>query len=189
LAADGWCRPPINGSTAPARPSPSRPRRSTKQPPAPADIEWLPRSNRGKSRAPNRRALSSGRPESLVLTLPLVDALAAGRAGQAFKLELTAYEGETQIDSSSIDVQILSDPQEQQNPLPNREFLASLAKATGGREFTDAKALADALAQLPVAVSPPTIRQTPLWNSWMILYGLLVILGMEWISRRWLGLA
>ena len=116
-------------------------------------------------------------------------ALAAGRAGQAIKLELTAYDGETQIDGGSINLQILSDPQEQQNPLPNREFLVSLAKATGGREFTDAKGLADAIAQLPAAVSPPTIHQTPRWNSTIILCGLLVILGVEWIWRRWLGLA
>src|SRR5205814_2020846 len=57
------------------------------------------------------------------LALPLAEALAGGSAGQAFKLELTAYEGQTQIDSSSLDVQVLSDPHEQQNPLPNREFL------------------------------------------------------------------
>ncbi len=124
-----------------------------------------------------------------LLGLPLIDALAANRAAQAFNLELTAFDGETQIDSSSIDVQILSDPQEQQNPLPNREFLAALAKATGGREFTDANALADAITQLPVAVSPPTIRQTPLWNYGTILYGILAIMGMEWVCRRWLGLA
>jgi hypothetical protein len=85
------------------------------------------------------------------LPLPLAESLAAGLAGQAFKLELTAYEGPTQIDSSSLDVQVLSDPHEQQNPLPNREFLAGLAGATGGREFTDAASLAEMLKDLPIA--------------------------------------
>ena len=123
------------------------------------------------------------------LTLPLVEALANGSAGQAFKLELTAYEGQTQIDSSSLDVQVLSDPHEQQNPLPNREFLAALARSTGGREFTDANALGDALKDLPVAEGPQTVRRTPLWSQEWLLGGLLTLLAVEWFLRRWLGLA
>ena len=123
------------------------------------------------------------------LALPLVEALANGSAGQAFKLELTAYEGQTQIDSSSIDVQILSDPHEQQNPLPNREFLADLARSTGGREFNDADSLADALRDLAVVEGPQTVRHTPLWNREWLLGGLLALLTVEWFLRRWLGLA
>jgi hypothetical protein len=123
------------------------------------------------------------------LALPLVEALANGMAGQAFKLELTAYEGQTQIDSSSLDVQVLSDPHEQQNPLPNREFLAALARATGGREITEAKALADVLTELPVQEGPATVRRTPLWSRGWILGGLLALLAAEWFWRRWLGLA
>jgi uncharacterized membrane protein len=123
------------------------------------------------------------------LALPLVEALANGSAGQAFKLELTAYEGPTQIDSGSLDVQILSDPHEQQNPLPNREFLAALARATGGREIADAGALADVLADLPVAEDPATVRRSPLWSRAWVLGGLLALLAAEWFWRRWLGLA
>jgi len=123
------------------------------------------------------------------LALPLAEALANGSAGQAFKLELTAYEGQTQIDSSSLDVQILSDPHEQQNPLPDREFLAALARATGGREFTDAGALADALKELRVPGGPETVRRTPLWSQSWVLGGLLALLAAEWFLRRWLGLA
>jgi uncharacterized membrane protein len=123
------------------------------------------------------------------LTLPLVESLAHGAAGQAFKLELTAYEGQTQIDSSSLDVQILSDPHEQQNPLPNREFLASLARSTGGREFTDAKELGEALLALPINAGPESVRRTPLWDRAWILGGLVTLLAAEWFWRRWLGLA
>src|SRR5205085_3456198 len=106
------------------------------------------------------------------LTLPLVEALARGAAGQSFKLELTAYEGQTQIDSGSLDVQVLSDPHEQQNPLPNREFLAALARGTGGREIADAQALADVLSELPVSEGPATVRRTPLWSRGWVLGGL-----------------
>ena len=123
------------------------------------------------------------------LTLPLVEALAGGSAGQAFKVELTAYEGATQIDSCSLDVQVLGDPREQQNPLPNREFLAALARSTGGREFADAASLADALRDIAVADAPQAVRRTPLWSREWLLGGLLTLLGVEWFLRRWLGLA
>jgi hypothetical protein len=123
------------------------------------------------------------------LTLPLAESLANGSAGIAFKLELTAYEGATQIDSSSLDVQVLSDPHEQQNPLPDREFLARLAGATGGREFTDAGALADALKGLSVPGGPETVRRTPLWSRGWLLGALIGLLAVEWFVRRWLGLA
>jgi hypothetical protein len=123
------------------------------------------------------------------LALPLVEALAAGTSGQAFKLELTAYEGQTQIDSTSLDVQVLSDPHEQQNPLPDREFLASLAGSTGGRELTDADALAGMLKNLPVAEGQQTVRRTPLWSREWLLGALIALLAAEWFLRRWLGLA
>lgn len=123
------------------------------------------------------------------LTLPLAEALANGSSGQAFKLELTAYEGQTQIDSGSLDVQILSDPHEQQNPLPNREFLTALARETSGREIKDAETLAEVLMELPVPESPATVRRTPLWSRAWILGGLLALLAAEWFWRRWLGLA
>jgi uncharacterized membrane protein len=123
------------------------------------------------------------------LALPLVEALASGSAGQAFRLELTAYEGQTQIDSGSLDVQVLSDPHEQQNPLPDREFLAALARETGGREIADAKALADILTALPIPEGPEMVRRTPLWSREWALGGLVVLLAAEWFWRRWLGLA
>jgi uncharacterized membrane protein len=123
------------------------------------------------------------------LALPLAEALAEGSSGLAFKLELTAYEGPTQIDSSSIDVQVLSDPHEQQNPLPDREFLAQLARSTGGREFTSAAALADELKGLSVPGGPETVRRTPLWSRAWLLGVLLALLAGEWFLRRWLGLA
>ena len=130
-------------------------------------------------------------PQTKEHTLPLsiVESLANSSAGQAFKLELTAYEGMTQIDSSSLDVQVLSDPHEQQNPTPDREFLSKLANSTGGREFTDAGALANALKELRVPGGPETVRRTPLWSREWLLGVLIGLLAVEWFLRRWLGLA
>ncbi len=124
-----------------------------------------------------------------VLALPLTEMLANGLAGQAFKLELTAYEGPTQIDSSSLDVQVLSDPHEQQNPLPNREFLESLAQSTGGSVLTSGAELGDLIAGLPIAEGPQTVRRTPLWSNEWFLGSLIALLAFEWFARRWLGLA
>jgi uncharacterized membrane protein len=123
------------------------------------------------------------------LELPLTEPLAGGGQGLAFKLELTAYEGQTQIDSCSLDVQVLGDPQEQQNPLPNREFLAAFARTTGGHEFADAASLANALTDLSVAEGPPTVRRTPMWSREWLLGSLIGVLAVEWFLRRWLGLA
>jgi hypothetical protein len=86
-------------------------------------------------------------------------------------------------------VQVLSDPHEQQNPLPDREFLAALARSTGGREFTDPAALADALRELPIAEGTQTVRRTPLWSREWLLGTMLGLLAAEWFLRRWLGLA
>jgi uncharacterized membrane protein len=162
----------------------------------PCPVKWPA----GRPRAPGESGPLAGWGEEIELhldpqtkdhslALPLVEALANGSGGQAFRLELTAYEGQTQIDSGSLDVQVLSDPHEHQNPLPNREFLAALARGTGGREITDANALADALTELPIAEGPSVVRRTPLWSRAWILGGLLGLLAAEWFWRRWLGLA
>jgi uncharacterized membrane protein len=125
--------------------------------------------------------------------LPLVEALPPGFSGLAFKIELAAYEGEgesrTLIDSGSLDVQVLTDPHEQQNPTPDREFLLNLAKATGGKEFTSADGLADALRELSIGEGEQTVRRTPLWSREWLLGGLIALLAVEWFLRRWLGLA
>jgi uncharacterized membrane protein len=123
------------------------------------------------------------------LELPLTETLAAGGQGVAFKLELTASEGQTQIDSCSLDVQVLGDPQEQQNPLPNREFLAAFARTTGGREFSDGASLAAVLTDLSVAEGPQTVRRTPMWSREWLLGTLIGVLAVEWFLRRWLGVA
>jgi uncharacterized membrane protein len=162
----------------------------------PCPVKWP----EGRQRAPGESGALAGWGEEIelkldpesrdhLLALPLVEALANESAGQAFRLELTAYEGQTQIDSGSLDVQVLSDPHEQQNPLPNREFLAALARATGGREIADAKALADVLTELPIPEGPSLVRYTPLWSRAWALGGLLALLAAEWFWRRWLGLA
>jgi uncharacterized membrane protein len=135
--------------------------------------------------------LSLGGPQPPLhsIQLPLADALAGGGSSQSLRLELTAYEDQTQVDSSSLDIQILHDPFEQQNPFPNHELLAQLAATSGGKVLRSAEDLANVLKDVPNNVGPPTIRRSPLWsNGWVL--GLLVgLLTIEWCWRRTLGLA
>jgi hypothetical protein len=123
------------------------------------------------------------------IQLQLADVLASGASSQSLRVELTAYEDRTQVDSTSLDIQILHDPFEQQNPFPNHELLARVATASGGKVIRTPADLAALLRAVPADVGPPIVRRTPLWSTWW-LWGLIVgLLSVEWIWRRNLGLA
>lgn len=135
-----------------------------------------------------RADASSGKP-AYSLELPIADALSVGSASQSLRVELTAMEDYTQVDSTSVDIQILHDPFEQQNPFPNHELLASIASHSGGRVLNDASQLADVLRNVPIEVGAPVVKKTPLWSTWWLWTWLLALLTIEWIYRRMVGLA
>ena len=108
---------------------------------------------------------------------------------RGLRIELTAYEGNTQVDSTALDVQILDDPTEQQNPLPDHELLRRIAAWSGGKVLSGPSDLSATLGQVPIAVGPPEIRRMPAWGRWWLLLVLITLLTVEWIWRRWLGLA
>jgi hypothetical protein len=123
------------------------------------------------------------------IQLPLSEMLSGGSSNQSLRLELTAYEDLTQVDSSSLDIQVLHDPFEQQNPFPNHELLAQLATASKGKMLRSAEDLAEVLRNVPVNVGQPVIRRSPVWsNAWVMTF-LLGLLTVEWCWRRRLGLA
>ena len=123
------------------------------------------------------------------IQLPLAEALSSGASSQSLRVELTAYEDYTQIDSTSLDIQVLHDPFEQQNPFPNHELLARLAQSSGGRVLRSADDLAALLRDAPFDVGPPIIRRVPIWSNAWVLGLLLGLLTVEWCWRRKLGLA
>jgi hypothetical protein len=137
----------------------------------------LPLNERGQGR------------EGYALELPIAEAFSSASANQSIRIELTAYEDYTQVDSTSVAVQILHDPFEQQNPFPNHELLAQLAAQSGGQVLSDAESIAHMLAKLPVKKGPAESHKTPLWSTWWLLVGLLGVLSAEWCWRRWIGLA
>lgn len=135
------------------------------------------------------RSDAAGGKPAFSLELPVADALTVGSASQSLRVELTAMEEFTQVDSTSLDIQILHDPFEQQNPFPNHELLASIAKHSGGQVINDSTQLAEVLRDVPMKVGTPVIKKTPLWSTWLLWTWLLGLLSIEWIWRRVAGLA
>lgn len=135
-----------------------------------------------------RADLSDGRP-AFALTLPVADALLVGSASQSLRIEMTAMEDFTQVDSTSLDLQILHDPFEQQNPFPNHELLERLASRSGGRVIQNGNQLADVLKDVTLSVGTPVTHQSPAWSTWWLWAWLLGLLTVEWLWRRMVGLA
>lgn len=135
------------------------------------------------------RVDAAGGKPAFTQELPIADALSVGSASQSLRVELTAMEDFTQVDSTSLDVQILHDPFEQQNPFPNHELLAKIAQSSGGQVIQTAAQLADVLRNVPMKAGAEIIRKTPLWSTWWLWAWLLGLLTAEWIWRRVVGLA
>ena len=123
------------------------------------------------------------------LEVAIADALQSGAANQSLRLELTAYEDVTQVDSTSLDLQILHDPFELQNPFPNHDLLRRISQLSGGKVLTGSADLAEILNAVPAKLGAPVISRAPLWHTWWLWGWLLLLLTGEWIWRRKLGLA
>jgi uncharacterized membrane protein len=133
-----------------------------------------------------------------LLPLEISERLRGGRSDEGFRIELTAYERSgsatayshgTQVDSTSIDVQILDDPFEQQNTFANHDLLKSVASLSGGKVIETPEQLAALVSALPVEVGPSTVSRTPAWSLWWVLAVVLGLWTAEWTIRRATGLA
>ena len=108
---------------------------------------------------------------------------------QGLRIELTAYENNTQVDSTALDVQVLDDPAEQQNPMPDHDLLRRLADRSGGTVLKGASDLSAMIDRLPRVVGPPEVKKVPAWSRWWLLSLLIGLLTVEWVWRRKVGLA
>jgi len=102
---------------------------------------------------------------------------------------LTAYDNNTQVDSTSLEVQVIDDPSEQQNPLPDHDLLRRIAGQSVGAILKGAQDLAAMIERLPRNIGPPEVKTTPAWSVWWLLSILIVLLTIEWVWRRRVGLA
>lgn len=123
------------------------------------------------------------------LELPIADALPKGMTNQSMRIELVAWQGTALVDSTSLPIQILHDPFEQQNPLPNHNLLTELSALSGGTVINSDQELAEMLSSLPIRRGPNVVSTTPLWNTWWVLTIVLALASAEWSYRRWSGLA
>jgi hypothetical protein len=128
------------------------------------------------------------------MPLELAEQLRSSSGDQGVRIELTAYENTggsrgTQVDSTTLDVQVIDDPFEQQNPFPNHDLLARVATLSGGRVFASPAELIQMVDELPIERGSPVVRRTPLWDEWWLLLVIAGLLTTEWIWRRALGLA
>jgi hypothetical protein len=138
----------------------------------------------------NLQRESSDKSYSAVLPITESKSVPAGvNLTQGLRIELTAYEDSTQVDSTSLEVQILDDPSEQQNPLPDHDLLRRIASESGGTVLKGANDLTAMIERLPRLTGPPEIKTTPVWSVWWLLATLIVLLTIEWIWRRRLGMA
>jgi uncharacterized membrane protein len=107
----------------------------------------------------------------------------------ALRVEVTAFDDYAPVDSTSVSVQILNDPDEFHTPLPNHAAMEDLAKTARGKVLRDAPSLFAAIGDLPVTQGPPKIAQLPILNNAWVFIVLLVVLSCEWVWRRMIGLA
>ena len=153
---------------------------------------------KGSNRGEEFELVRSSEDGEFRLPLELAEQLRGRASDEGLRIELTAYETNsdtfgsshgTQVDSTSLEIQILDDPFEQQNPFPNHDLLHHIASQTGGRVLTSANDLAEIIRDLPTEVGAPLVSRVPVWNQWWLLAGLFGFLSVEWFWRRAIGMA
>ncbi len=133
------------------------------------------------------QASPDGRPR-YALDMQLAEASAVGQSSGA-RLEITAYDDDAQVDSTTLPIQVLHDPFEQQSPFPNHDLLRELAAGSGGTVLRNGDELVALLRSAPVTSRPPEIHKSPAWSTWWALACLLGLVTVEWCWRRRMGLA
>jgi uncharacterized membrane protein len=104
-------------------------------------------------------------------------------------LDVTAYDGEKIAAQAKLDVQVIDDPVEYQDPRPDPARLEQLARDSGGTVVHNAEELAGILNACKTAPGEVVVRKTPLWDHAALWLLLLSFLTADWMLRRWWGLA
>ncbi len=129
-----------------------------------------------------------------VLTAPAAQQL-AGPAGNplaslnAAALELVAYDKERLVGQATLDVQVLDDPVELQDPQPDAARLERIARDSGGRVLHSAEELAQLRGTWSSTPGEVVVQKAPAWDHAGLWLLLLALLTADWLLRRWWGLA
>ena len=95
----------------------------------------------------------------------------------------------TIVARSSLDFQVIDDPEDFRDPRPDRAQLERIAHETHGNVIESAEELSSLLGRHQDASIQTILRRSPMWDTpllWLLLLGLL---STEWIVRRLKGLA
>jgi uncharacterized membrane protein len=131
---------------------------------------------RGRLTAPSITALKSVSPASSSSLRTLV-------------LEVIAYDQNRVAGREELDLQILDDSAEFHDLQPDPKRLEELAQASGGKVLHNAQELSELLESIKPAPGEPVISRQPAWDRAPFWFLLLLLLAVEWVFRRYRGLA
>ncbi|GDY12288.1 membrane protein [Planctomycetota bacterium] len=158
-------------------------------PPAEAPVLRLVSADRGPSETPGGSSTApvAASPQRSAVLVPAVaegegfTARLAAPAAGGWRLEIAAGLDTKTVDAGSL--QVLPSQAELRDPRADRPALDGLARAAGGRVFTDPAALLAALPADP-RHEHRTTTVLGLWDTWWALAALVGLLAVDWAIRR-----
>jgi hypothetical protein len=136
---------------------------------------------------------AEGAYEGVLTAPPPTQLVAAGgnplAALQVGALDVLAYDKDRLVAQATLNVQVLDDPVEFQDPQPDADRLARIAHESGGQVLHSADDLARLRGSYGSTPGEVVVRKAPLWDHaalWALLLGLL---AADWVLRRSWGLA
>lgn len=103
---------------------------------------------------------------------------------QTAHVVVTAWQGDEQIATDTIEIQLLHDSSEWLHPQSQPETLARITAAYGGKVLSSDAELESLLASYDAAPGEKLIHTKPLWDRAWVWMTLLGALAVEWSIRR-----
>ncbi len=104
-------------------------------------------------------------------------------------LDVVAYDKDRIVSQATLDVQVVDDPVEFQDPQPDASRLEEIASNSGGKVLRNADELAQLLRSFTTLPGEVIVTRAPVWDRVPLWLLLVTLLAAEWILRRWWGLA
>jgi uncharacterized membrane protein len=120
-------------------------------------------------------------------TIPAVLSAASddpSKAMQRADLVVTAWEGDEQVASESIELQLLHDSSEWLRPQSQPETLRLVAESGGGTVLSSERELSQLLRSFDSAPGEVLVHTLPLWDHSLVWVIFLGVLAVDWTLRR-----
>jgi uncharacterized membrane protein len=104
-------------------------------------------------------------------------------------LDVLAYDKDRVVARTTLDVQVLDDPPELQDPQPDAARLEGIARASGGKVLRSAEELAQLRGTYVSTPGELVVQRAPAWDHAAVWLLLLALLAADWLLRRSWGLA